>query len=728
MTGFKLPGGVVRFEGFQLDLPSGELRQNGGKVVRLSEQPFQILVMLLEHPREVVTRDEIRNRLWPNDTIVEFEHSISAAMNRLRQALGDTADNPHYIETLARRGYRWMVAVEWVEATPANAPKEVPLNARSESESEPRSNRITRIWAGVAAIVGVVVIASILVPILRVPAAPKILRYVQITNDGVAKCVNGCGPPAQVSDGSRVYFTETLPLDWVVAQTSVGGGEVVRLPATFRGAQYVNVLDISPDRSQLLVSAEPVEKGLRLEALLWVLHLPDGFARRLGDLTVSDATWSPDGQSIAYSKGDGLFVANADGSGSRKLVTLPGLATAFRLPVMPRWSPDARVLRFTATDNGRSTLWEVSASGRDLHPLFAPGSNPRGASECCGAWTPDGKYFVYNSIRDGLATISVIRESRGLFRRTRSEPVQLTAGPMHLWGPSPSLDGKRLFVIGEQSRGELMRYDSASRQLVTFFSGISAEGLDFSRDGKWVAYVTLPEGVLWRSRVDGSERLQLTSLPMKAALPRWSPDGKRIAFSGLNSGEAWKIFVISADGGSPEKLMPGENSELDPNWSADGQSLVFGEFAGSPASSISVLNLQTRQVSALPGSKGLFSPRWSPDGRFISVNSYDALKMSLFDLTTQTWKELDRGHGNSYPLWSRDAKYIYFSDSYENGVRFYRLRVADHKLEHVADANLTRGAAWGAFGTWTGFAPDNSPLLVRDTSMQEIYALDMLWP
>ncbi len=429
MPGFKLPGGVVRFEGFQLDLPSGELRQNGGKVVRLSEQPFQILVMLLEHPREVVTRDEIRNRLWPNDTIVEFEHSISAAMNRLRQALGDTADNPHYIETLARRGYRWMVAVEWVEATPANAPKEVPLNARSESESEPRSNRITRIWAGVAAIVGVVVIASILVPILRVPAAPKILRYVQITNDGVAKCVNGCGPPAQVSDGSRVYFTETLPLDWVVAQTSVGGGEVVRLPATFRGAQYVNVLDISPDRSQLLVSAEPVEKGLRLEALLWVLHLPDGFARRLGDLTVSDATWSPDGQSIAYSKGDGLFVANADGSGSRKLVTLPGLATAFRLPVMPRWSPDARVLRFTATDNGRSTLWEVSASGRDLHPLFAPGSNPRGASECCGAWTPDGKYFVYNSIRDGLATISVIRESRGLFRRTRSEPVQLTAGP-----------------------------------------------------------------------------------------------------------------------------------------------------------------------------------------------------------------------------------------------------------------------------------------------------------
>jgi eukaryotic-like serine/threonine-protein kinase len=114
--------GRVRFEGFEFDLRSGELRRNTGKVVRLPEQPFQILVMLLEHPSEVVTRDEIRQRLWPNDTIVEFEHSISAAMNRLRQALGDSADNPHYIETLARRGYRWMVAVEWVEDSPANMP------------------------------------------------------------------------------------------------------------------------------------------------------------------------------------------------------------------------------------------------------------------------------------------------------------------------------------------------------------------------------------------------------------------------------------------------------------------------------------------------------------------------------------------------------------------------------------------------------------------------------
>jgi serine/threonine protein kinase/Tol biopolymer transport system component len=592
------------------------------------------------------------------------------------------------------------------------------------SPSEPRTKRIPWVWAAVATLLGLAVIAAIVV-LIQDPPPPKIRRYVQITNDGIGKCVNDCGPPLQATDGSRVYFVETPPVGWILAQTSVGGGEVVRLPATFGDIKFVILFDISPDRSQLLVAAS---NAMQLEFPLWVIHLPDAAARRLGDLTASDATWSPDGQTITYSTGHELFVANADGSGSRKLVTLPAPMSLLGLPVMPRWSPDAKILRFTANNNGVSSLWEVSASGTDLHPLFPPGSNPRGVSECCGVWTPDGKYFVYNSIRDRVATISAIRENHGPFQRA-PKPVQLTAGPMHLWGPSPSADGKRLFVIGEQSRGELMRYDSGSRQFVTFLSGISAEGLDFSRDGKWVTYVTFPDGILWRSRVDGGDRLQLTNSSMNAALPRWSPDGKHIAFSGLTPGKNWNIFLISEDGGGPEKLTSSESSELDPNWSADGQSLVFGEIGGFPNASIHVLNLQTRQVSTLPGSQGLFSPRWSPDGRFINATSSDGFKISLFDLKTQSWKTLDNGHRCNYPMWSRDSNYIYFANPFENGTTFYRLRVSDNKLEPVANTtNLTRGLASGIFGQWTGLTPDNSPLLLRDTSMQEIYALDVQWP
>jgi eukaryotic-like serine/threonine-protein kinase len=593
------------------------------------------------------------------------------------------------------------------------------------SPSEPRKKRIPWIWAGAATLLVIGVIVVIVISLMHAPPPPKILRYVQITNDGIAKCVNNCSPPVQATDGSRVYFVETPPVGWAVAQTSVGGGEVVRLPATLGDVKYVDLFDISPDRTQLLVAASI---SIGQESPLWVVHLPDAAARRLGDLIASDATWSPDGRTITYSKGSDLFIANADGSGSRKLATLPGPAVPYRSSFMARWSPDARVLRFSVSNNGINSLWEVSASGADLHPLFAPGSNPRGVSECCGAWTPDGRYFVYNSIHDGLITINATRESHGLFQRSRSEPVQLTAGPMNLWGPSPSMDGKRLFVVGQQSRGELMRYDSASRQFVPFLSGISAEGVDFSRDGKWVTYVTFPEGVLWRSRVDGSQRLQLTNLPMNAALPRWSPDGKHIAFSGLTSAQVWNIFVISAEGGSPEQLLRSENLQLDANWSADGQSLLFGEFAGSTTSSIYIMNRQTHQVSTVPGSKGLFSPRWSPDGRFINATTHDGVKMLLFDLKIQTWKELDSGHSYSYPMWSRDSNYIYFASPFETGTPFYRLRVSDSKLERVADANLTRGVAWGTFGQWTGLAPDNSPLLLRDTSIQEIYALDVQWP
>ena len=113
------PRSVARFEGFEFDLRSGELRPKEGSCIRLSEQPFRILTALLEQPGKVVLREEIRKTLWPNDTVVEFEHSINAAMKRLRQALGDSAENPHYVDTLARRGYRWMVAVEWVDPTPA---------------------------------------------------------------------------------------------------------------------------------------------------------------------------------------------------------------------------------------------------------------------------------------------------------------------------------------------------------------------------------------------------------------------------------------------------------------------------------------------------------------------------------------------------------------------------------------------------------------------------------
>jgi Tol biopolymer transport system component len=145
---------------------------------------------------------------------------------------------------------------------------------------------------------------------------------------------------------------------------------------------------------------------------------------------------------------------------------------------------------------------------------------------CCGRWTPDGRYFVFQA-NDSIWTM---REGGDLFHRASREARQLTTGPLSLSYPLPSADGKKLYVNSAQDRGELVRYDAKSHSFTPYLSGLSATALNFSRDGKWITYVAYPEGSLWRSKVDGSERLQLTPGSQFAYLPRWSPNGRQIAF------------------------------------------------------------------------------------------------------------------------------------------------------------------------------------------------------
>jgi Tol biopolymer transport system component len=168
---------------------------------------------------------------------------------------------------------------------------------------------------------------------------------------------------------------------------------------------------------------------------------------------------------------------------------------------------------------------------------------------------------------------------------------------------------------------------------------------EFSRDGKWVAYVSVPDGSLWRGAVDGSQRLQLTSTPMQAQLPHWSPDGKQIAFFGARGGNPDRIYTVSFDGGAPKQVSNGESGkegDWDPSWSPDGVSLAFGCTSSVPASATSmhVVDLRTRRVSALPGSEGMGSPRWSPNGRFIVGLSASGWKIVLYDFQTRKQPEL----------------------------------------------------------------------------------------
>src|SRR5207244_12348755 len=165
------------------------------------------------------------------------------------------------------------------------------------------------------------------------------------------------------------------------------------------------------------------------------------------------------------------------------------LVTASGLPVWPRYSPDGTRLRFTVIDfkSSSASLWEVSADGSHLRALLPGWNSP--PAECCGTWTPDGKYFVFQSTRNNRTDIWAIREETGFFHKTSREPMRLTTGPIDFSSPVPSRDGKKLFVIGAQPRGELVRYDAGSRQFPPYLGGMSADNLAFSKDGNWVAYV-----------------------------------------------------------------------------------------------------------------------------------------------------------------------------------------------------------------------------------------------
>ena len=385
----------------------------------------------------------------------------------------------------------------------ARTDRGLPQSALTGSLPEPKPGR----WRfGLILLAAVAVVALALLAFrLAVPPLPlKVSGYAQLTNDGRAKLwpqFREYGP--LVTDGSRVYFVESPFVAPVLSQVSALGGETSIITAPF---PVNRIGDISPDRSALLT---PVFAAQEDEAPLWALPLPGGMPRRLGELSGYDGTWSPDGQRILFATGHDLYLARTDGTESRKLASLPGF------PWWPRWSPDGLRLRVSLLDpaTGSDSLWEVRADGTHVYPLLPNWNKP--PQECCGSWTPDGGYFVFQSTHNNKTQLWGIPEKRGTFRKARGEPAQLTAGPMSYFSPVASVNGKQLFAIGSPPRGELQRFNQKAQQFEPYLAGISAEGLDFSRDGQWVTYTSYPEGSLWRSKTDGSERLQLTFPPVQ---------------------------------------------------------------------------------------------------------------------------------------------------------------------------------------------------------------------
>jgi serine/threonine protein kinase/Tol biopolymer transport system component len=641
----------------------------------------------------------IIDRCLEKDREIRYQHAgeIRTELKRLQRTSADLVDAPspeRNVEPLAPASSR----VRTFEGAAHGGEKSQPGTMQSEAAKPAWSRR----W--LLLLSGLLLVAAVLLALLTRPGpAPKVSNYVQLTHDGHPKGLVG-------TDGSRLYLSVQGGINnlWVgIMQMSTTGGEPERLPVA---SSSIIPLDVSQDGAKLLAMVPRAGESGQLVSL----PIPEGSPRQLGDLAAQAAAWSPDGRMLVYADGSQLFLAKSDGTESRKLVSLTGRG------FYPAWSPAGDMLRFTVVTNrtGVKSLWEVSAQGTNLHPLFPGWHTP--ADECCGKWTADGRYFVFQS----KGQIWTLSDKRSLLHRSAGKPVQLTSSPLGLFTPLPSKDGKRLFVVGRTSRGELER-QSESAGLVPFLSGISAEDVEFSKDGQWVAYVSYPEGILWRSKPDGSDKIQLSDPPLLAALPRWSPDGKQIAFFDDSFGKPNKTYLVSADGGSPQKPLPEDpEPQRDPSWSPDGGKIIFGSDGPDKNSSIRVLDLKTHQVSTLPGSRGLFSARWSPDGRYILAIPGDELSLVLFDFQTQKWWQLAKVRVG-FPNWSRDGHYVYFL-RFRDHPAVLRVRIADGKVQQVLD--LTNLPTTGNVGAWVGLDSDDDVLVLKDTGTQDIYALDWETP
>ncbi|MGO8793334.1 MAG: protein kinase domain-containing protein [Candidatus Sulfotelmatobacter sp.] len=585
-------------------------------------------------------------------------------------------------------------------------PSQTSSHAIRKEEAMPRRQPLTWLLGSVILLIAA---AALLYFWMQPAAVPRVANYLQLTHDGAQKSLIG-------TDGARLYLglgagaagSSGSFVAHGVAEMSVSGGEPKKI--SILSSPDMVPVDLSPDGSELLVVDG---KGVPPVGSLWSLPILGGSPRRLADAIGETGAWSRDGKMLAYTNLGELFVAKTDGTESRKLLTASGDIKNIT------WSPDGDQLRFDTTESvgslGQQLVWEVNADGTKLHRLLPGWHNP--ADECCGRYTADGKYFVFQSQGQLWA---LAQKSRWL--HSKVQPIQLTSSPLTLSSPLPSKDGKKLFLIGQGYRGELTRYDGKTHQFFPFLAGISAEYVDFFRDGQWVAYVSYPEGTLWRSKLDGSQRQQLTDPPLYAVLPRWSPDGKKIVFFEFgNAGKAARMYEVSPDGGNPSLLLPNDpGQQFDPNFSPDGSKLVFSGESNDPSSAIRILDLTTHQVTTLPDSQGYFSPRWSRNGRYVTAFSADSERLLLFDFQSQKWTQLATG-SFGWLNWSKDGEYVYVLDFRGKGA-VLRIRISDHKAEAVVD--LKNFVVTGRYGGALALAPDDSPLLLRDTGTQDVYSLD----
>ena len=726
---------------FEVDLEAGELWRGGHKI-RLTGQPFKVLTILVARPGEVVSRDELQEKIWGTNTNVDFERAVAGAINKVREALGDSAENPRFIQTLPKRGYRFIAPVNLVHTLPKvgqgtdpafepgqeitkPAPLIVPpvsvaplpfkvvtepeLEVRASSQKPQAAQRgLVLAWLTSAALL---LSLFLVVSLWRGQKKEGPLRVDQLTHGGSIST----GPPnienllTLATDGNRILTSVMGEGQARLSAISIGTGDVQPLSLPQELASSL-LADISRDGSKLLLKSHLSSAS---EQPLWIVPSSGGSGLRVGSVLAHDAAWMPDGSSILYANGNDLAIIRLDNGKSMPFAKLRGRA------FWMRWSPDGALLRFTLQDPiaHTSSIWEMSADGGAPRRVTTPGTET--ISACCGTWTPDGRAYVFQS-GDNLWTLTGPGRSSGL--------LQLTNGPLRFSSPVTARGGSRIFFLGLDQPAGMQEFDGdRGFQAAPGFLA-NATRVDFSRDRNWVAW-TDHDNKLWRARSgDGSDKVQLTPSYLDVFLARWSPDGKQLAVMAREPGKVWKIYLVDADGGTPVPLLKEDRNAADPGWSADGSDLIFGrepDLMGKESGShdLQIIHLATMQTEAIPGSEGMFSPRWSPDGRWIVALALNQKSLWIYDVAQKHWRELAETSAAD-PVWSSDSKAVYVHAFLEDKQPILKVGIPAGDLHVVADLSGFRDRATMNY-FFGGLTPTNQPLVQPRIGTGDLYTLDL---
>ena len=649
MPDTRLPAANIRFDSFEFDFQVGELRREGQRI-KLQDQPSRVLFRLLQRPGEVVTREELRQELWPADTYVDFDHGLNSAVARLRETLRDSAEKPRFVETISKRGYRFIARIQ--SDQPA-LPEPGPISANP-SEHAIKTPGSKRFWA----VAGFFMASSCAVAMWAMyrPDADK-----QLTKIEVVPLVGLRGfqaTPSLSPDGNLVAFRQS--------DGSRHAGIYVAVVGADKSIQLTSNLGDccpawSPDRRQIAFSRYS-------DRTLSILTIPalGGTEHRVyqgPDPMGGGISWSPDGNVLAFCEGrpedptlSWISLLSLADLSIRRFSTPP----AGSIDRNPMFSPDGRQLAFIrATVAGVSNdLFVMPTRGGPAKRLTFDNRPIMGSP----AWTADSRELVFSSNR-GATT--------GLWRVCATGcPPRPVAAPVGE-GTSPSIpangvstlvyeQGVSAFNIWQLRLKDAKHFEKPASVL------ISEKGdkmrPELSPDGKKIAFESNRLGFwdIWTCDVEGSGCDQITSLHGTAGRARWSPDGHHIAFE-FHPKERSEIYLVEVPGGVPHLLptIPGADN-LSPSWSRDGKSLYFASKRGGEPFQIWKMPLQGGSPIQVTKHAGI-SPQESADGRYLYYCKYEQGGLWRMPLESGDETEVlkDVG-GGGWPDWALGVEGIYF--------------------------------------------------------------------